>query len=529
VNGFNAFFPERIKDNPYVPPVVLTDFQIFNQSVPIGQDSPLPQSISEVEEIVLPSQDKVFSFEFATLNYIIPEKNQYAYMMEGFDEDWMYSGNRRFVTYTNLDPGTYTFKVKGSNNDGVWNETGVSVKVIVTPPFWETTWFRASVLLVIATIIVGTYYLRVNAIKKQQQRLEMQVAERTKELSDRTEQLAQSNEELAIAKERAEVANQAKSTFLTTMSHELRSPLNAILGFAQLMTHSSTLIPQDKENLGIISRSGEHLLNLINDVLDMSKIEAGRTTLNQKNFDLHRLLADVEDMFRLKADDKGIQLLFECTSDVPQYVRTDEGKLRQVLINLLSNALKFTEEGGVTLRVSRGAEEQESRGGESFTPAPPHPCPLLYFEVQDTGPGMTPDEIDTIFEAFVQTETGRQSQEGTGLGLPISRKFVQLMGGDMQVKSPPSVPTTGGEVRGGQGTTFKFDIQVSIVEAGEVVEQTVGLSRRVIALAPDQPRYRILIVDDRWDNRRLLIKLLTDVGPPPLGPSTSSGQGFERD
>lgn len=292
--------------------------------------------------------------------------------------------------------------------------------------------------------------------------------------------------ELAIAKEKAEVANQAKSTFLANMSHELRSPLNAILGFSQLMTRSQTLNTEQQENVGIITRSGEHLLTLINNVLDLSKIEAGRITLNEKNFDLYRLLDDLEEMFQLKADDKHLQLIFEHTNDVPQYVRTDEVKLRQIVINLLNNALKFTQEGGVSVRVFSSQEKNTNTA-------------QLLFEVEDTGLGIASDELETLFEAFVQTKTGKEAEEGTGLGLPITRQFVKLLGGEITVSS---------QIR--HGTIFKFDIAVSVVDKSEI--ETKKPTRRVIALEPNQPRYRILIVDDKSTNRQLLIKLLNPLG-----------------
>jgi len=289
--------------------------------------------------------------------------------------------------------------------------------------------------------------------------------------------------ELAKAKEKAEVANQAKSTFLANMSHELRSPLNAILGFTRIMIRSQTLPQEHIENLNIISRSGEHLLTLINQVLDLSKIEAGHMSLNEKNVDLYRLLDEVIDMFQLKADDKHLQLLFERQASVPQYVRTDEVKLRQVLINLLNNALKFTNEGTIYVRIK------------------PVETDKLMFEVEDTGPGIAQAELDNLFKAFVQTKTGQQTQEGTGLGLAISRQFVQYMGGDIQVESEE-----------GRGTIFKFDIRIKLIEANEVAEPDKRLQRRVIALEPGQPHYHILIVDDKWTNRQLLIKLLKPLG-----------------
>ena len=297
-------------------------------------------------------------------------------------------------------------------------------------------------------------------------------------------------EQLRHTKNKAEVANQAKSTFLSNMSHEFRTPLNAILGFTELMTDA----PPQKfhDYLSIIYRSGEHLLGLINDVLDMAKIESGQMSLNPTSFDLYYVLGIIEDMLQLKAKAKGLRFLIDNHANLPRYIETDEKKLRQVLINLLGNAIKFTQEGGISLRARMD-------GTCKRTVVHVQETVRILFEIEDTGPGIAPDEIDTVFEAFAQTETGKQSKEGTGLGLPISRRFVQLMGGDITVTSIV-----------GQGTIFRFDIQVDLAESADVV--TKKPSRTVIGLEPGQSTYRILVVDDKSDNRQLLIQLLTPLG-----------------
>ncbi|MEO1208340.1 MAG: GAF domain-containing protein [Cyanobacteria bacterium J06638_20] len=297
--------------------------------------------------------------------------------------------------------------------------------------------------------------------------------------------------QLQEAKEVADAANRAKSRFLANMSHELRTPLNAILGFAQLMSHETSLQSEQQDHLKIIMRSGEHLLTLINDVLEMSKIEAGQITLNETSFDLYWLLDSIQDMLELKAESKGLQLLCTRTSDVPQYIHTDENKLRQVLLNLLSNAIKFTKTGHVVLRT-----QLKPVLGES---SPASPAAVLHFEVDDTGIGIAPEDLQYLFSAFAQTESGRRSQEGTGLGLSISQSFVQLMGGTIAVDSTP-----------GAGSTFRFQIPLQLPSPG-AVRPTVP-SRRIKAIAPDQPRYRVLIVEDKSENRQLLTQLLTKVG-----------------
>jgi PAS domain S-box-containing protein len=291
-------------------------------------------------------------------------------------------------------------------------------------------------------------------------------------------------EELAQAKDTAEAANRAKSTFLANMSHEIRTPLNAILGFTQLMDRDLAIPPKQRENLGIIDRSGRHLLGLINDILELSKIEAGRVTCTESNVDLHALLDTLKEMFGIRATRKGLRLTVDRAPDVPQYIKADEQKLRQILVNLLSNAVKFTKAGSVTLRVQYETEEDTH---------------WLRFAVEDTGVGVAPEEIDKMFDAFTQTASGQQSQEGTGLGLAISHQFVRLLGGDLTVSSQV-----------GQGTTFRFAIPVQLADSVDTEAERPG--QRVVGLEPDQHSYRILVTEDHLESRVLLCSLLEHVG-----------------
>jgi CheY-like chemotaxis protein len=270
---------------------------------------------------------------------------------------------------------------------------------------------------------------------------------------------------------------------LANVSHELRTPLNAILGFSQLMLQDSTLTAKQHGNLATIGRSGEHLLALINDVLELSKIEAGRIELHEADFDLHRMLLGLEEMLGPRAESKGLALLIDAAPDVPQCVHADESRLREVLINLMSNAIKFTESGSVTLRLT-------------LQPIPSR----ITFGVSDTGLGIAADEMDAAFEPFTQTSSGRLSGDGTGLGLPISRQYVQIMGGELTASSEP-----------GRGSTFQFDVPVQVVDPSQA--QITRLERRVIGMEPGQhdgngAPYRMLIVEDEEANRDLLAQVL---------------------
>jgi len=293
-------------------------------------------------------------------------------------------------------------------------------------------------------------------------------------------------EDLKQARDDAEASNQAKSIFLANMSHELRTPLNAILGFSSMLGRDSGATPAQKENLAVINRSGEHLLAMINDILDLSKIEAGRIELDENPFDLVALLEEISAMIQSRAGEKGLSFVQQTEPVTFPYVSTDAGKLRQILINLLSNAVKFTSEGGITLRAATEP-----------LPETPARCQLL-LEVEDTGPGIDPARQEEIFDPFVQ-EQGVSAQAGTGLGLSICKNFTELMDGTIEVES-----------EAGTGALFRVRLPVGIVEAADV--KTPETKPRVIGLAPGQKARRVLITDDHPENRLVLKTLLEGAG-----------------
>jgi len=473
INGFNEFDPLKIKDDPFEPPLVLTNFELFNKAVSIARTeddpSPLKKNISSTKEITLPYSSSVISFEFASLNYAEADKKQYAYMLEGFDKTWNEIGTKRTATYTNLNPGKYVFKVKGKNNEGAWSTRTIAVTLTITPPYWLTWWFITAVLLTIIGAAIAFYRYRMNSIHTQKEKLEKKVLEQT-------QQLLLSAEEEKKARLEADEANKAKSVFLATMSHEIRTPMNGVIGMASLLSETS-LTPEQQEYTKTISTCGDALLTVINDILDFSKIESGNMELEHRDFDLHTCIEEVLDVFAGKAGKQGLDLVYEIDPAIPVQIKGDSLRLRQVLVNLVSNAIKFTEKGEIFVRVSL-ANKQKNGKLE------------LRFEVKDTGIGIPADKMERLFKAFSQVDASTtRKYGGTGLGLIISEKLIQLMGGAIEVESKVN-----------EGTTFIFSMQ----SAAGTQQERAYAANYIIGMEDK----RILVVDDNSTNRLILKKQL---------------------
>jgi len=486
INGYNAFHPADILDNLEVPPVVITDLQLFNHSVPIGDpsagDAILTKSITETQELTLHHEDRVVSFEYSALLFGSSEKNEYAYMLEGLEDQWSYVGTRRFATYTHIPPGHYTFRVKASNGDGVWNEEGVALGIRIVPPFWKTAWFL--ILVVVSTLVAiwGIHHYRTRLIRIRAKDLEQNVRERTMELECEIAERKEIEKQLARAHQTAVQATNSKSEFLATMSHEIRTPMNGVLGMTQFLLNSDDLNAVHRELATTIYSSGEALLTIINDILDFSKIEAGKLDIEPIPFDLQAAASEVVDLLAPKAREKDLELVLRYAPGAPRHLVGDAGRLRQIILNLAGNAIKFTSSGHVLIEI----EGQDVSDSES----------LIKVSVHDTGIGMDREAQTKLFQPFSQADSSTtRKYGGTGLGLAISRQLVELMAGEIKMNSTP-----------GEGSTFWFSLHLPRVESDEVESPP----------AVNMPGVRVLIADKASISRQVLSEQLTHFGLQPL-------------
>ncbi len=476
-DGITIIHPEEFESNHYVPNVVINKLLILNKEIVSGEkDSILKKVISETDKITLTHSQYVLTFEFAALSYSNSEKNEYAYKLENFEKDWNYIGTRRSATYTNLDPGKYIFRVKASNADGIWNEKGASVILIITPPFWSTWWFIMISMLCVTGAIVIIFILRNNAIKRHRMVLEQQVEERTEQLAHSIEKERRARLEAENAYRQAEHATHAKSIFLATMSHEIRTPMNGVIGMSSMLA-GTPLTDVQRMYTETITTCCESLLNVINDILDFSKIESGNMELEQESFNLRKCVEDVLDIFGTKASEIGLELLYEIDQDVPLQIVGDCLRLRQVITNLVSNAMKFTSHGEVFVAVHLLQSDAEGRLE-------------LEFEVRDTGIGIPADKLERLFKAFSQIDSSTtRKYGGTGLGLAISEKLVKLMEGNISVNSQP-----------GQGSTFIFTIK-----SHSTTKEANAYSQYNMS---GQEGKNILVVDDNLTSLSILKNML---------------------
>ena len=436
---------------------------------------------NESKEIVLKYNQNYFSFEFSSLSYYNPSKNQYRYKLEGVDKDWVNSGSRRYVGYTNIDPGTYTFRVKGTNNDGVWNEEGTSITIIIKPPWWNTWWAYTGYALLAVGMLAGARRAII-----QRERLKSNL---------KLEQLEREKEHVQL--EKAQEVDKAKTAFFTNISHEFRTPLTLIKGPTQNLLEEFSNKPKVREQLEVVQHNADLLLKLINQLLDLAKLETGNLRIKNTEGDLTSFLDVIVNSFASAASYKGIDLIIK-QPDIRCHARFDKDKLEVIVINLIGNALKFTPAHG-QVGFSANIEKNSSPGDDR-----------LIITVSDNGIGIPADQQTKIFERFYQVDQGGAHTElGTGIGLALVKELTELMGGQVTLKSELT-----------KGSEFRVVIPLQIVKVLEQIENLPHLEKTAAVpidtfpmaaengAASDKPK--ILVVENNADLRKFIIVSLGD-------------------
>ena len=432
INGFNIFHPDSIKENEFIPPVLITDLKLFNKSIPIEPGSVLKQHISETDRIVLNHKQNFLTFEFAALSFTNSNKNRYKYKLEGVDKNWVEARERRFADYPGLRHGKYIFRVIGSNNDGTWNEIGDNLKVVIKPPWWKTTIAYGIYLLGFILFVYAFISYRTRRLKKLSEQLEEQVVERTR-------QIAMQKEEIETQRDSLKDLSATKNKLFRIIAHDLKNPMTALMSISQSLSDGYIHLDESDrmEAIGQVNKAAGDLHNLLDNLLQWTSAQSGKIPFNKEKLDLSLLAHENISLAEPVAKKKKISL--ESDFDEAVWVEADLNMINTVLRNLLSNAIKFTPTGG---QVSLSVSEIKSEDGINY----------IEVSVKDSGVGIPEDQLEKLFQMGNSLSTkGTENESGTGLGLLLCHDFIKKNGGEIEVVS-----------KIGEGTTFKVYIPAII-------------------------------------------------------------------